>query len=156
MTVSTRVFWSRFRARDVVDLQMDALLCAKLHCTIKCCAITRTIARTKTRPKNASRDGPLYDRIISYGRCPLAVRRALVQRLSAPLPRRKVHFTWMHCRGLEPTATPKDHGIYACVSLRQNKRGSYSFKASSALNSGPPMYMCVIYQLGCVRSNTVS
>jgi hypothetical protein len=35
--VSTRVFWSRFRARDSADLQMDALLClidAKLHRTI--------------------------------------------------------------------------------------------------------------------------
>jgi hypothetical protein len=29
--ISTLVFWSRFRARNGVDLQMDALLCAKLH-----------------------------------------------------------------------------------------------------------------------------
>jgi hypothetical protein len=62
-SVSTRVFLSRFRARDGADLQMDALLCqidAKLpHVRDQLGVITRTITRTKTRAKNASGNGPL-------------------------------------------------------------------------------------------------
>jgi hypothetical protein len=47
--VSTRVFWSRSRARDGADLQMDALLCqinAKLRRTIN---LAQSRARSRAR-----------------------------------------------------------------------------------------------------------
>jgi hypothetical protein len=49
--VSTRVFWSRFRACDGADLQMDPLLCqidAKLHRTIN---LAQSRARSRAQKR---------------------------------------------------------------------------------------------------------
>jgi hypothetical protein len=49
---STCVFWSRFRARDGADLQMNALLCqfdAKLHRAIN-------LAQSRARPQAQKRE----------------------------------------------------------------------------------------------------
>jgi hypothetical protein len=59
--VSTRVFWSRFRA----SICRWRRYCAKLMQNGTARSIWRTIARMKTRPKNASGDGPLRQHITS-------------------------------------------------------------------------------------------
>jgi hypothetical protein len=60
--VSTRIFWSRFRARDGANLQMDALLRqidAKLHRMINL-AQSRARSRARKREQNTRVETVLY------------------------------------------------------------------------------------------------